>query len=115
MATIAVQDVSANGSIADLTFTAAATTTDDFTNDGRTMIAVKNDDVGSHTVTPDVKKDLGGMVSESGAATTVGASDIALLGPFDKEIFGDSSNVVTLTLDATTSMSFAAFRLPNRL
>lgn len=116
MATLAVQNLPANGSIASLTFTAAdAGLTDKFPNDGRIIVVAKNTNAATRTVTPNVKKDLGGMVTETGAPTTVPVTTgQSVLGPFDKDIFGDAAGDVTLTCSANTDLSYAVIRLPRR-
>ena len=67
MAVLTIQDLPKDGSIASLTF-AAMTTADELPNDGRTILIVKNDDAGAHTVTAAPTIDLGTLITETGTA-----------------------------------------------
>jgi hypothetical protein len=114
MAGLPIQDAAQNGSIAELTFTAADVgLVDEFVNDGRTIVIVANGDASPHTVTPAVSRDLGGMVAEAGAPTSIPNGEQGFLGPFDIGTF-NTGGKVELTVDAATSMTYAVVRLPRR-
>jgi len=111
MATLPVQTLTKNGA-ADIVWTASGASPfeNEFANDGKTLILVWNAGTGAHTCTATVVQDSGGLVTESGAAYSIGQDEIAVLGPFDPAIFNDSSGNVELTMDADDSITIAVIK-----
>ena len=108
MATLTVQDVNSGGAVP--TYAAAAGGGDQFSNDGKTMIHVKNGSGGSITVT------VASQVSCSQGATHNTAVAIAagaekMIGPFPTDRYNDANGFVQLTYSGVTSLTLGAFQL----
>lgn len=99
------------GTGADVSFTAADAANDhSFTNDGRTLLLIKNDDASPKTVTGVAVADpFGRTVNTSWA---VGANSVRLVGPFSPELFSQSDGTMHVDITADTSLFFATLRLP---
>jgi len=117
MATLTRQQITEDG--ADITFTAAGGSGDVVDNsDGKTFLLIKNGDVSSKTVTiaeqisgTTVEDPTYGTLSKANAAVTVSAGTTASIGPFKKTAFNNSSNQISITYSATTSLTVAAMYL----
>src|SRR4051812_47519213 len=109
---IPIQTVPANGGgIAGLTFTAADQANGmQFPNDGRTLLLIKNTDASPHNVTvksvPDRFQRSGDTIVAAPASTTV-----SIAGPFQFELFQQTTGVVNVDFASATGMTVAAVQL----
>jgi hypothetical protein len=77
---------------------------------GRVILHVKNGDASDHTVTVNSIQACN-QGSDHDSVTTVTASEDRFIGPFKTLRFNDASTNITITYDATTSMTIAAIEL----
>lgn len=110
MATYTVQSVDEDG--LDITFSAVAST-DNFANDGKTLLLVKNGsggnvqiDITSQVTTVEIPSY--GNVTKADRSITIANGAQAILGPFNRAAFNDGSGLVEVTYDVTTSVTAAA-------
>ena len=114
MAELTVQETAEDGGI---TFGAADSNGDEFVNDGRTLLAVKNGGGSSVTVTVTAQntstrvKHWGDITKANGGAA-VAAGGIDLFGPFPSRPFNDADGKVQVTYSGVTSVEVAAVKLP---
>lgn len=89
------------------TMAAAAAGGDTFTNDGRTLLYIKNGHTASITVTIDSRKpcDQG---FDHNIVITVAAGAAIQVGPFPTPRFNDPSNKVAVTYSLVTALTVAA-------
>lgn len=112
MATLTVLDIDLGG-LVNPTLTAAAGGGDDFANDGRTLYYVNNGGGGAITVT---FNDTGSSAPAEAKTfdpdvdVSVGAGEIALIGPFPTNRFGTSCGV---TYSGVTTVTVAPMRFQN--
>jgi hypothetical protein len=102
MATLTVQDVSTAG--LEATYAAAAGGGDQFANDGKTLIHVKNGSVGDITVTI-VSQRACDQGSTHNTAVVVTAAEERFIGPFEVSRYNDASGFVQLTYSGVTSLT----------
>jgi hypothetical protein len=88
------------------TYAAANADGNYFTNDGKTLLHVKNDDSSSHTVTVD-SPTLCNQGETHDPAIAIPAGEERIIGPFPAGRFNTSGNV-HLTYDDVTSVTVAA-------
>lgn len=103
-----------------ITFSSAGVSGDKATNrDGKTVFIVKNGGGSSINVT--ISEQLSsntitdpqyGKVSKADVVKAVAAGAEAIIGPFAKQAFNDSSDDVNISYSATTSITVAALTLP---
>lgn len=110
MATLTVQTYNENGLSA--TMSAAAGGGDQFTNTGKEVLVIKNNDATSKTITITAQTTTGlaadlGIVEKANRTLAVPASGVGIIGPFPKAAFNDSSNFVQITYSAVTSVTVA--------
>lgn len=115
-ATLSVQTTSFAG----LNYTsAAASTADTFTNDGRTVLLFTNANASSRTLTisaNDTTRPGFGTIATPDTTVTLPGSGtnngLAIVGPFPTERFNDiTTGKVSYTIDAVTGLSVAAVKL----
>ncbi len=84
-------------------------------NDGKVFIAVKNGSGASINVTVAPVKtvaDSGGNIALASRVVAVAAGALAFLGPYPPDIFNNlSTNQVTISFSAVTTVTTQAFRL----
>jgi hypothetical protein len=108
MATLTVQDLSIAG-LAPVY--SAVSSSDEFPNDGRTVIYVKNGGGSPDTVAIDSLEACNqGSDHNGGSAVTNGTEKC--FGPFSMTRFNNSNGRVTITHSFTTSVTCAVLRLP---
>lgn len=117
MATLSVQQMVLDG--LEATYASAGAAGDVFTNDGRTMVHVKNGDSTDHTVTftaQDTSEQVPGFgtVSVTNTTVTITAGEERFVGFFPQRRFNNSSGQVAVTYDSTTSMTIAVVRCPKQ-
>ncbi|RJX18505.1 MAG: hypothetical protein C4570_06400 [Ammonifex sp.] len=108
MAQLTVQNIA----LAGLTpsYAAAAAGGDNFTNDGRAFLHVKNGSASSINVTVDSAVPCNqGFDHDITVAVAAGADK--MIGPFDPERFNDSTGKVNVTYSAVTTVTVAALHL----
>jgi len=92
---------------------ANSTSGQEFSNDGRTMLVVKN--FGGDTVSVNVEYQAsldGGLVTPGNLDAAVGDGETRLFGPFPAELYNDSDGNVEIDYTGVvTSVSVGAFRL----
>lgn len=114
MATLTVQKTDENGGI---TFAAATAGGDDFPNDGRTLLVVRNASAGAITVgvTAQVTeirlRDLGD-ISKANGGGSVAAGGVDVFGPFPERAFNATTGRAAITYSAAASVTVAAVKLP---
>lgn len=108
IATLSVQDVTSAGTVP--TYAAAAGGGDQFSNDGKTYLHVKNGGGSSINVTIASQVACSqGSTHNTVVAVANGAEK--MIGPFPPERFNDASGFVQVTYSAVTSVTVGAFQL----
>jgi hypothetical protein len=108
MATLAVQDVNTSG--IGPTYAAASGGGDQFPNDGRTLLHVKNGSGAPITVTVASQRSCD-QGSTHNTTVSVPASGERMIGPFPTDRYSDSNGFVQLTYSGVTSLTVAALSL----
>lgn len=104
MATLTPQTGGSSG--VTLSFVAADVAGDEFPNNGRTVLIVKNDDTGSHDVTI-VSQENCSQGFNHDVVVSVAAGEQALIGQFSRSRFNDTNGLVQVTYDDVTSVTVA--------
>lgn len=108
MATLTVQNCLISGTVP--TYSAVASS-DEFANDGRTVIYIKNAGGSPDVVAIDSLTACNqGSDHNGGASVTNGTEQV--FGPFDPTRFNNSNGRVTVTNSFLTSVTCAVLRLP---
>lgn len=93
------------------TYVAANAGGDEFPNDGRTMLHVKNGSAGTIVVTVNSRVACN-QGYDHDSVTSIGAGLEAMVGPFDITRFNDTSTSrAAITYDAVTSLTIAAIKV----
>lgn len=108
MGTYTVQDVVDEGVVPTANAVAAS---DTFINDGNTILLVENGSGGSITVTITTTKTIEGLAVADQAVTIADGTEKAI-GPFPKDLYNNSSGVVTVAYSGTTSVTAKCLRIP---
>lgn len=108
MAILTVQKASMTGRA--VTYTPATLSGDEFANDGRTVLHVKNEGVSPITVTVNSQKpcDQG---FDHDITVTVAASGEQVIGPLSTERFNNTSGRVEVTYSAVDSVTVAVIAI----
>lgn len=109
MATLAVQPIDRDGEHAD--YVAAAAGGDQFVNDGRTVIHVKNTNAATRTVTVNSQRLCDQGFDHDIALVVPATTGDEFLGPFPTERFNDVNGMVQLTYSAVLNLSIGVFQL----
>ncbi len=114
MAVITVQQIIVGG--IEAVYSSADVSGDVFTNDGKTLIHVKNDDADTLNITvtaqkTSVDKQGFGTVAVSDTTVAITAGEEEFIGPFPTSRFNDSNGQVNVLYDDETSVTLAALRL----
>ncbi len=107
MATLSVQTSARAAN--DLSMTAADAGGDDFDNSDNPLVLIKNDDTSSIDVTFTTTITVDGE-SVDDKTITVGAGEIALLGPWPGGTYDDADGKVSIGYTSVTSVTVAAIR-----
>ena len=111
---IPVQKIPGQGSIDDITLTAAdAGLAHEFVNSGNELLYIVNADASSKTTTIVSVPDSLGRIQDDVITTLAGGFSIA--GPFVKSAWNQSTGVVNVNISDDTSLSFALIRPEPRL
>lgn len=89
----------------------AVAASDTFINDGNTFLIVDNGSGGSITVTITTTKTVEGLALADQVVTIANGAEKAI-GPFPKDVYNDSSGLVTVGYSGTTSVTAKCLRLP---
>lgn len=109
MATLTVQEISRSAITP--SYGAAAGGGDQFPNDGRTYLHIKNGGGSSITLTIATQLTVDGKAVADDAITVTNAQE-RVVGPFPPGIYNDANGMVQLTYSGVTSVTVGAFRLP---
>ena len=109
MATLTVQDISFTGLSA--SFVAVAAGGDQFANDGRIFIFLKNTNGATRTVTANSQSNCSQGFDHDIAVVVPATTGEKMIGPFPPSRFNDGSGNVLLTYDADAGVTIAAIRL----
>ncbi|KXK51953.1 MAG: hypothetical protein UZ13_01509 [Chloroflexi bacterium OLB13] len=88
----------------DLDAAAAAGAGDQFLNDGRTILYVKNTNAASRTVTIVTSPTVAGLALAD-VAVVVAQNEEKLIGPFDPRYFNDSNGFVQITYSSEVDVT----------
>lgn len=112
MATLTVQTIARTG--LETTYAAAAAGGDQFANDGKEFLHVKNGSGGDITVTIEsqVSSPPAGT-AVTNQAVVVTAGEERMIGPFPKSAYNDASGYVQITYSGVTTLTIAAIKLPD--
>lgn len=110
MATLTVQQIAVTGITP--SFASAAVGGDQFLNNGKCFLEVKNGSGGDITVTIATQATTGGYAVADQTVTVAATTGDKMIGPFPPDLFNDSSGYVQVTYSGVTSLTVGAFRLP---
>lgn len=108
MADLTVQKADLDGLA--LNYVAADALGDTFTNDGETVLAIKNDGAASITATIESVKPCS-YGFDHDVTVTVGVGEEKICGPFSVARFNDSNKKVSVSYTDVTSVSVAAMQV----
>lgn len=109
MATLTVQQTDLDGVVP--SYVACAGGGDEFLNDGKTMLHLKNGSGGALTVTVDSLVNCN-QGTDHNSVTSVGATAEAMIGPFGITRFNDSSTGrAAITYSGVTSLTIAVIKV----
>lgn len=109
MATLTVQDTVQTGLAPVFS---AVSSSDVFTNDGRTVVEVKNGNASADTVTINSIRACNQGFDHDAGGSVPGTTGDRIYGPFDPARFNDSNGQITITHSITATVTCAVFRLP---
>ena len=109
MATLTVQDIDLDGEAAD--YVACAGGGDQFTNDGKTFIHLKNTNAATRTVTINSQTNCSQGFDHNVAVVIPATTGDVMIGPFPTARFNDATSSVLLTYDAVTNLTIGVFSL----
>ena len=95
----------------ELTFNAAAGGGDTFTNDGKTIIIVKNDNAGTCTVTITTDQTIETTLGVDDRTVAVPTGEIWAIGPFSPQHYSATSTDVSLSYSVTSSVTVAVLKI----
>lgn len=115
MATLTAQSVVESG--LEATYSAAAAGGDQFINDGREIVHIKNGAGGDITLTVTAQNSPTsipgyGNATKSNAVVTVTAGEERFVGPFPTSAYNDTSGYVQLGYSATGTVTLAILKVP---
>ena len=108
MATLGIQQIAR--AALNPTFTSASGGGDDFLNDGKQFVVLKNTDASSRTVTFVTTFTVDGRAVED-LAIAVPAATTIYVGPFKTTYYNDTNGKLGMTYSATTNLSLAILEL----
>lgn len=109
MATLTVQVINHTGLA--VTYAAVAAAGDQFANDGRTFIHVKNVNAASRDVTVDSNNNCSQGFDHNLVVTVPATTGERMIGPFSPGRFDDNSGNVQLTYESEVGVTIAVLRL----
>lgn len=116
MATLTVQTIDISTGVAP-TYASAAAGGDEYENDGKTYLHLKNGSGGSITVTVAVQQSTiqsstFGLVAPAARAFTVGAGAERIIPFLNPAVYNNSNNRVSVTYSGVSSLTVAAIKCP---
>ena len=106
MATFTKQTIDRDG--VQPTYNSVAGGGDEFSNDGRIVIHVKNDNASACNVTIVTPATVDGL-AVSDRVVTVPAGEERIIGPFPQTTYSDANGIVSLTWSITSSVTCAVY------
>lgn len=92
---------------------AAAAAGDTFPNDGRTILHVKNSNAATRTITVESQRPVvPGYAQADNAVVVAATTGDDMIGPFDPNVWNNSTGRCEITYSATTGLTIAAIRIP---
>lgn len=110
MATLTVQEAGFVG-LDNIVFDAADAAGDDFVNDGRTILIVKNTDAAPKTVTVNSQALCSQGFDHDIAVIVPDTTGESIIGTFPKGRFNDATGKVAVSYSSVTGVSVAAVRI----
>jgi hypothetical protein len=108
MATLTVQSVTLAG--LNPSYAAASAGGDDFANDGKTFVHIKNAGAGSITATIATPAQISGIdIADIAVAVPNGGE--RMIGPFPVSLFNTSTGKASITYSGVTSVTIAAIKV----
>lgn len=111
MAELTVYTIDYDGVDVESAYTAAAAS-QEFANDGRTFVHVKNTDSSSHTITFVTTRTVEGLAVADNTVTISANTGEQMIGPFPTGTYNASDGNIDITWSDTTGMSIGVFKLP---
>lgn len=112
MATLIVNDADLDGFLwTSGVYVACNVGGDQFTNDGKTWIHVKNTNAATRTVTINSQRTCDQGFDHDQAYVVGATTGEAVAGPFLRERFNDAGGFVLITYSAVTNLTIAVFSL----
>ena len=111
MAALTVSTIDYNGLDVESLYVAAAAS-QEFVNDGRTFMHIKNGSGSPITCTVTTPGTYGGHAIADTVITVGATTGEQMAGPFPKGIFNAGDGNVDITWSATTTVTLAVFKLP---
>ena len=108
MATLTVQQVTRAGITP--SYASCAGGGDEFANDGKTLIHVKNGHTSPQTVQVTIQKTVDGESAGTKDVAVTNAQE-RMIGPFPTDIYNDNNGKVQLTYSGVTSLTIGVFRI----
>ena len=115
MATFTVESSDEDGLAA--TYNSAASGGDQFANDGRIVLHIKNTNASARTVTVTAqntsipKRGFGNLTKSNAAVSVPGTTGERFLGPFPMDAFNDASGNCQITYTAETGVTVAVIKI----
>lgn len=110
MAELAVQTAVKTGVVPTLN---AVSASDEFSNDGRTILWVTNGSGGSLTVTIVSQNTIDTDLAIADRTVTLTTGQVKVLGPYATTHYNDADGMCTLQFSATTSVTCAVISVPS--
>ena len=111
MATLTVNTILYTGLNSESVFVAAAAS-QEFTNDGRTFMIIKNGSGGSITCTVTTAGTTQSRAIADDVITVGATTGEQMVGPWPRSIYNAADGNIDITWSATASVTVAVFRLP---
>ena len=111
MAALTVNTIDFDGLDVESAYTAAAAS-QEFANDGRTFVHIKNTNAASRTCTFTTAGTCGGHAIADTVVTIAANTGEQMVGPFDKSIYNAADGNIDITWSATADVTIAVFKLP---
>lgn len=107
MATLTVQQIDLDGEAAD--YVACAGGGDEFVNNGKTFIHLKNTNAATRTVTVNSQRACDQGFDHDQAVIIAATTGDVMIGPFPTSRFNDAAQKVQLTYSAVTNLTIGVF------
>lgn len=109
MATLTITSPSVNSAVS--LGAVAAGTSDQFLNDGRILLYVKNTNASSRTITVVTGGVVAGSIAIADVTFSVAQNEEKVIGPFPPRYFNNGNGYVVVSYSATAGVTVAAIKL----